>query len=143
MLNKKNVSALVLCGDKLLLTKRSLSEDFLPGVWEMPGGKLEKDENDIQALKRELLEETGIEISSNNEIKEVDSESYIIKSKKNNEDKKVVETTYIINFDSFPEVTLSKEHSEYAWVDKYNFDSYFDDKRDMMYVRLKRIFFNS
>ncbi len=106
----------------------------------MPGGKLEKDENDIQALKRELLEETSIEISENNKITEADSESYIIKYKKNNEDKKVIETTYIINFKSLSEVILSEEHSDYAWVNKKDFDLYFFDKSGMIYLRLKRIF---
>jgi len=33
------------------------------GLWEFPGGKVEKDESVQQALSREILEETGIEIS--------------------------------------------------------------------------------
>lgn len=31
--------------------------------WHIPGGKIEKNENNIDALKREILEETGIDIS--------------------------------------------------------------------------------
>jgi len=142
MINKKNVSALILYNDTFLLTKRSLLEDFLPGVWEMPGGKLEKNEDSMQALKREIMEETGIEISSNNKITEIDSENYIIKSKKNDEYKNVTEATYLIELDSLPNVILSEEHSEYAWINKKDFDSYFNDKKDMMYLRLKRIFNN-
>ena len=142
MLEKKNVSALVLCNDMFLLTKRSDSEDFLPGVWELPGGKLEKNENKMQALERELLEETGIKVFPNNKISEIDSEDYIIKSKKNGDDKKVTETTYTIYFDLLPELVLSEEHSKYAWVSIKDFDSYFNDKSDMMYLRLKRVFNN-
>lgn len=32
-------------------------------VWELPGGEVEKDEDQVTALKREFLEETGYEIS--------------------------------------------------------------------------------
>jgi 8-oxo-dGTP pyrophosphatase MutT (NUDIX family) len=142
MLKKENVSALVVCNNNFLLTKRSESEDFLPGVWEIPGGKLEKDEKQIQALKRELFEETGIKLSTSNKIREIDSEDYIIKSKKDDSVKKVIETTYIIYIDLLPEITLSAEHSEYSWVDIKKFDLYFEDKNDMIYLRLKRIFNN-
>ncbi|AHG60171.1 8-oxo-dGTP diphosphatase MutT [Buchnera aphidicola] len=33
---------------------------YKKNIWEFPGGKAEKNENIIQALKRELLEEVGI-----------------------------------------------------------------------------------
>ena len=56
----------VVCGiifkdDKILLTRRKKGKS-LEGFWEFPGGKVEKEETDTIALKRELKEELGLEI---------------------------------------------------------------------------------
>lgn len=46
---------------RILLARRTEGRD-LAGAWEFPGGKVESGESPIQALKRELHEELGIEI---------------------------------------------------------------------------------
>ncbi|WP_418319102.1 (deoxy)nucleoside triphosphate pyrophosphohydrolase [Piscinibacter sakaiensis] len=46
---------------RFLLTSRPAGKVYA-GHWEFPGGKLEADESVEQALRRELLEELGIEI---------------------------------------------------------------------------------
>ena len=56
----------VVCGiifnkDKILLTRRKKGK-LLEGFWEFPGGKVEKNENDSDALKRELKEELGLDV---------------------------------------------------------------------------------
>lgn len=56
----------VVCGiifnkDKILLTRRKKGKS-LEGFWEFPGGKVEKNENDSDALKRELKEELGLDV---------------------------------------------------------------------------------
>lgn len=65
--NFVEVSAgLVFRNGKLLIAQRR-SKDHLGGLWEFPGGKREGDESDEACLRRELLEELGIEV----EVKEL------------------------------------------------------------------------
>ncbi len=56
----------VVCGiiwkdDKILLARKR-PDKSLGGYWEFPGGKVEANEEHINALQRELLEELGLEI---------------------------------------------------------------------------------
>ncbi len=66
--------AIVEDGGKILMCRRK--EDVDKGLYELPGGKMEVGENIIDGLKREMKEETGIEIEVDgikalNEIKEI------------------------------------------------------------------------
>lgn len=45
---------------KLLLLQRSYQDDFMPGKWCLPGGKIEPNEDPLTAATRELEEETGL-----------------------------------------------------------------------------------
>jgi 8-oxo-dGTP diphosphatase len=47
---------------KLLLVKRRADDVQKPGVWEVPGGRLEPGEDILQGLRREILEETGLRV---------------------------------------------------------------------------------
>ena len=48
---------------KVLITKRQNTK-FLSGLWEFPGGKIEKHETAVQAIVREVKEETNLTISN-------------------------------------------------------------------------------
>jgi 8-oxo-dGTP diphosphatase len=52
-------AAIILKNDTVLITRRKPDEK-LPGYWEFPGGKIEKDETPQQCIERELFEELGI-----------------------------------------------------------------------------------
>ena len=45
----------------LLLIAQRMPDDTLGGYWEFPGGKVERDEERVDALQRELREELGVE----------------------------------------------------------------------------------
>ena len=56
------VAALIVQDDKLLICQRTRHQT-MPLRWEFPGGKIEKSEHAVAALKRELDEELGIAAS--------------------------------------------------------------------------------
>ncbi len=56
------VTAAIEKDGKFLLVKRSDNEANYPGKWIYPGGKVEKGEDAIQGLLREIKEETGLEV---------------------------------------------------------------------------------
>jgi ADP-ribose pyrophosphatase YjhB (NUDIX family) len=74
------VNAVVIKGNKVLISQRSSNEVHEPGKWTIPGGKVEKTPGNIwniveESLKREVLEETGIKIQ--NEICLITTNTFI------------------------------------------------------------------
>ena len=59
--------------DRVLLSRRRDDADQ-GGLWEFPGGKCEEGENKSAALKRELWEEIGIEVTRHESLLEFDYE---------------------------------------------------------------------
>lgn len=58
---KRYVGVAVKYKNKLLLCKRN-SQGSYPGMWSIPGGKLEENETTQEGAKREFFEETDINI---------------------------------------------------------------------------------
>ena len=55
-------AAVIRDGPRVLMVRRGAGKPHA-GCWEFPGGKVEADETPQQALRRELHEELGVEVS--------------------------------------------------------------------------------
>ena len=64
-MNHFDVAAGILCddADRILITERRCDGPF-NGLWEFPGGKIVAGEKASDALRRELAEELGIEVTA-------------------------------------------------------------------------------
>lgn len=49
---------------KFLITKRVMTKSWAPGWWEVSGGGVQAGEESYEAVKREVLEETGLDVSN-------------------------------------------------------------------------------
>lgn len=58
---------LIINNDKILIAKRK-KNGLLGGLWELPGGKLQKKESFKQCLKREILEELDVKVKITSKI---------------------------------------------------------------------------
>jgi len=103
------VKSLILYDKKLLLIKRSDDAGIAEGEWEYPGGLMEFGEDLHTALKRELKEETGLEIH-------IEKLLFAMTTKVSPQ-RQIVGLTYLSYADS-DRVTLSSEHQDYVWANK-------------------------
>ena len=96
---------------KVLLLKIRKKSSHDAGRWEIPGGKVKKCEYFDNALKREYLEETGLEV-------DVDSLLSVVRRDytacKTGEDVKSIQLIMKVTCKS-DEVTISEEHDDYGW----------------------------
>ncbi|WP_225838869.1 NUDIX hydrolase [Streptomyces sp. NK08204] len=68
--------AIAVDDDRLLLARLSdASPVFTPGLWHLPGGGIDPGEQPVEALARELREETGLELAA---ARLVDARTYAV-----------------------------------------------------------------
>lgn len=100
------VVAAVIERDGKYLACRRAPHKSLAGLWEFPGGKVEPGEKDEDALRREILEELGVEIAvgaflatSFNEAGDLDIELVAYRAR-------LIDT----------DVKTSSDHDEFLWL---------------------------
>ena len=95
---------------RILLLKRSEDAAFLPGIWEDIGGRIKQFEEPEDALRREVYEESGLEI----EIVKPINVYHLFHGERS-----AINELFIITYwcrSHSDQVVLSHEHSEYSWL---------------------------
>lgn len=99
------VGAAILRDGKVLVLQRGF-EKSLPGLWEFPGGKVEAQENEKQALIREIQEELNMDILI---------EKYIATNIHTYDFAEVELSVYTARMHTNAEIELT-EHIAYKWL---------------------------
>ncbi len=107
------VKGIIVNGDKVLLLKRSSMEDCYKNLWETPGGKINFGENLKEALKREVKEETNLDIEV---FIPVNTWSFF------RDDKSYVVGITFLCKPLSEKIRLSEEHVEYRWIAENELD---------------------
>lgn len=97
--------------NELLFVRRSADDEFMPGVWELPGGGTEFGEKPEDGLQREIMEECGIAIIVGRPI--TVSDYYIERNAERIQRVEIVFDCTLLT-DS-QNVQLSGEHDKYVW----------------------------
>jgi 8-oxo-dGTP diphosphatase len=107
-----SVAAFIYHQGKALIVRRSKKENFLPGVYEMPGGKLDFGEEPMVGVVREVGEEVGLKIVA---IAPYHIFSYTTK----NDTLYTVEVDFLCKLKGQPgKVILSDAHDKFLWISK-------------------------
>lgn len=92
----------------LLLQRSDYKEQWMPSKWALVGGGVEEGEEPIEAVQREIKEETGLEIDNF-------KEKFVLQR---NEDS--IEHMFITKYEGDnSNIKLNEEHQDYGW---YNID---------------------
>ena len=100
-------------GKILLLKLRSISAHDA-GKWEIPGGKVKRCEFFDDALKREYMEETGLEISIDSLYNAIQKNYTACKT---GEKIKSIQLIMKVSVNT-DEIVISDEHDMYGWFTK-------------------------
>ena len=105
------VGAFLFNKGKVLIMKRSKKEKFMPGYWDIPGGKMEFGETPEEALKREAKEEINLGIEA---VVPCSAFSYVsLEGSRHN-----VDIQYIVRAtEDVQKIKIMDAHEEYRWID--------------------------
>ena len=103
----KVVAALISNGDKYLIARRNHGDPEANGKWEFPGGKLESNETEEEAIEREMREEFDVVVKS---------VRFIGNNVSNYEARTIDINLYLCNY--ICGVFKLHDHHEIKWVNK-------------------------
>ena len=102
------VAAIIMNDNKVLCVQRGPAKyDYISKKWEFPGGKVESNETQVEAIKREIKEELHMDITVSDFLLTVDHVY---------PDFELIMHSFLCNANS-KDLTLT-EHIDFKWLDK-------------------------
>ncbi len=95
-------------GEKFLVLRRAPDAHVYPNCWDFPGGRLEQGENPHKGLKREVKEETNLDIENQEPL-------FLFSEKSDSTNRLYI--VYKCDLAS-EDLKLSKEHTDFKWATK-------------------------
>ena len=111
---KVALKAIIQKDGKILVLKRSCEEDVFAELWDIPGGKIEYGEKTTDGIKREVFEETGLDVEI--EFRPWSLWSFMTPAK----ERQTVGITLLAKYLG-GDVKLSSEHIDYKWINPDEF----------------------
>ena len=126
-IQKHFVSVIVPKGNSILLLQRK-PDDFLPNIFELPGGRVEEKESLENAAKRELAEETGFVLKN--------FKAYLGYYNFKGQSKGINRMfNFVVSVEEISEIKYS-EHQAYVWIVKNDLPSYSIHDKTLEMIRL-------
>lgn len=94
---------------QMLLLRRSDTAKNRPGKLDLPGGKVDEEEDSLAAVIREIKEEIDVDIQPEDAMLGYASTGHY-------DDLSTIRFLYIIYLRDEPEINLSYEHDKYSWA---------------------------
>lgn len=107
----KSAHVVIVKDGKILILKRSQTDQWMPGHYALPGGKIETGENPKDAVSRECKEETNLVVSP----KDLNFLSKVSKQK---------EHAFFVTNKFSGDTKLDFEHEDFKWVNPKELSNY-------------------
>jgi len=101
------VKAFIVHDEKILTIRRRSNDPHKPGVWDIPGGRLDPGEDTFAGLLREAREEVGLSIKIEFPLR--------VHSFTRDDGQQITMIVFLCTTEN-PKVTLSEEHSDARWM---------------------------
>lgn len=117
-IQKIGVTGFIYYDKRVLIIRRAKKEKFLPGYYELPGGKVEFGEEPWKALEREIREETNLNVKI---IEPYSLFSYVSQGGIRH----TVDIQFLVKLIGHPEkLKLSAAHDDAKWISKDDLKNY-------------------
>ena len=133
---KRYTGVLVKNKEQVLLCKRN-NTGTLPGVWSIPAGKLDKNENPMVGAKREFFEETNLKIDDGLKLC-----GFVTRKTRDNQNEKGLMYVFLLETKEkmIPDLDKAKDGSEHTQCGYFGYDELpFGEDNDQLYSLIRNI----